>query len=184
MRAAALVALLSLASAPQVEAANLWRIQNPPSHVDFGVRVLWLHTIRGRFERISGAVMSQPDGQVVVDARVAVDSLAMDSAHLRRWALGEEFFDLAHHPTLRFVSSPTARRTLDEGGVLSGQLTLHDATRPVQLDLLPAHCTADACLIEARGELHRSDFGMHGHHTLLSDRVELALSIAIVRTPD
>ena len=92
-------------------------------------------------------------------------------------ALNSDF--LLPHP------SPTAiDKELDEGGVLSGQLTQHDATRPVQLDLLPAHCTADACLIEARGELHRSDFGMHGHHTLLSDRVELALSIAIVRTPD
>lgn len=184
MRAAALAALLSLAAGPQADAASAWRIQSPPSHVDFGVRVLWLHTVHGRFERISGAVAPQPDGRVVVDARVAVDSLTMDSARLRRWVLGEEFFDLVHHPILRFVSAPTTRQTLDEGGELAGELTLRGVTRPMQLQLLPAHCTADACRIEARGELTRSDFGMRGHHTVLSDRVELNLSIAIARTPD
>lgn len=183
MRTSALVALWLLAGVPQTFAADLWRIQSPPSHADFGVRLLWLHTVHGRFERISGMVAPGPDGRVVVDARVAVDSLAMDSARLRRWVLGEEFFDLAHHPELRFVSAPTARRTLDEGGTLAGELTLRGVTRPVELDLLPAHCTADACTIEARGQLMRSDFGMRGHHTVLSDRVELALSIAIARTP-
>lgn len=184
MRAAALAALLSLTAGPQADAASAWRIQSPPSHVEFGVRVLWLHTIRGHFEQISGTVSPQPDGRVVVDARVAVGSLAMDSSRLRRWVWGPEFFDLAHHPTLRFVSTPTTRQTLDEGGVLPGELTLRGVTRPVQLQLLPAHCTADACMIEAHGELERSDFGMRDHATVLSDRVELTLSIAIVRTPD
>jgi polyisoprenoid-binding protein YceI len=182
MRAGALLALLLLAGT-HAFAADLWRIQSPPSHVDFGVRLLWVHTVHGRFEHISGVVAPQPDGRVVVDARVAVDSLAMDSARLRRWVLGEEFFDLPHHADLRFVSAPTALRTLDEGGTLAGELTLRGVTRPVELDLSPAHCTADACTILAQGQLLRSDFGMRGHHTVLSDHVELALSIAIARTP-
>jgi polyisoprenoid-binding protein YceI len=98
--------------------------------------------------------------------------------------LDEEFFDAAHYPTLHFVSAPVSRHALDEGGALEGRLTLRGVTRPLRLELLPAHCTADACLIEARGELDRSDFGMGAHHAVLSDRVRLALSIAIARTPD
>ncbi|NUR21965.1 YceI family protein [Frateuria sp.] len=184
MRAAALVTLLAAAPASHAVPSQRWRIESPPSHVDFGVRLLWLHTIRGRFEQLAGAIEPRADGRVVVDASVAVDSLAMPSQRLRRWVLAGEFFDAARYPTLRFVSAPVARAVLDDGGALDGQLTLRGVTRPVRLELLPARCTADACTIEAHGQLRRSEFGMTDHHAVLSDRVELTLSIAIARMPD
>jgi polyisoprenoid-binding protein YceI len=183
MRTAVLVALLALAPAAQAGPSHRWRIESPPSHVDFGVRLLWLHTIQGRFEQLSGAIEPRGEGRVVVDARVAVDSLSMESQRLRRWVLAEEFFDAARYPTLHFVSAPVPRTALDDGGMLEGQLTLRGVTRPMRFELLPARCTADACTIEARGRLKRSEFGMTGHRAVLADHVELALSIAIARIP-
>ncbi|MGN2243615.1 YceI family protein [Frateuria sp. GZRR33] len=184
MRLPATVALLALAFAVHASPSHVWHIQSPPSHVDFGVRLLWLHTIHGRFGTITGTVEPRADDHVVVDARIALDSLSMDSQRLRRWVLDEEFFDAAQYPALHFVSVPVARRALDGGGALDGQLTLRGVTRPVRFELLPAHCTADACTIQARGELKRSEFGMTAHRAVLSDRVQLALSIAITRAPD
>lgn len=184
MRLPAIVALLAMAFAVHATPSHVWHIQSPPSHVDFGVRLLWLHTIHGRFGQVTGTVRPGDGDQMVVDAHVALASLAMDSSRLRRWVLDEEFFAAATYPTLRFVSLPVSRRTLDDGGTLEGQLTLRGITRPVRFELLPARCTADACMIEARGELERSQFGMNTHHTVLSDRVRLALTIAIARAPD
>jgi polyisoprenoid-binding protein YceI len=184
MRIAVVAALLGLALATHAAPVRVWHIEHPLSHVDFGIRLLWLHTIHGRFGTIAGTVEPRAGNRVVVDARVAVDSLVMDSPRLRRWVLDEEFFDAARYPTLHFVSAPVARGALDEGGTLQGQLTLRGVTRPVRFELLPARCAADACLIEARGELRRSEFGMGGHRAVLSDHVELALSIAIARAPD
>jgi polyisoprenoid-binding protein YceI len=184
MRSLAAVTLLGLALAAHASPVRVWHIRSAPSHVDFGIRLLWLHTIHGRFGQIDGSVEPRADDRVVVDARVAVDSLSMESQRLRRWVLDEEFFDAARYPTLHFVSAPVARGALDEGGTLDGQLTLRGVTRPVHFELLPARCTADACLVEARGELRRSEFGMTGHRAVLSDRVELALSIAIARASD
>lgn len=183
MRAAAVIALLGLALAAHAAPSRVWHIRSPPSHADFGVRLLWLHTIHGRFEHVAGTVEPRTDGRVVVNARVAVDSLAMDSPRLRRWVLAEEFFDAARYPTLHFVSAPVARSALDGGGTLEGRLTLRGVTRPVRFQLLPARCTADACTIEAHGKLERSAFGMTGHRAVLSDQVRLALSIAIARAP-
>lgn len=147
------------------------------------MRLLWVHTIHGRFTHVSGSLQPRADGRVVVDAQVAVDSLTMDSPHLRRWVLAGEFFDAAHYPTLRFVSAPVVRTTLTTGGTLAGQLTLRGVTRPVQLELAPAQCAADACTIDAHGEVQRSDFGMRSHHAVLSDRVALTLSITLQRGP-
>ncbi|MGN2253377.1 YceI family protein [Frateuria sp. GZRe12] len=176
--------LLVLAFAVHAAPKRVWHLQSPPSHVDFGVRLLWLHTIHGRFESVVGTVEPRGRDRVVVDASVAVDSLSMDSQRLRHWVLDEEFFDAAQYPTLHFVSDPVPRRALDDGGALQGQLTMRGVTRPVRFELLPARCTADACMIQARGELERSEFGMRGHRTVLSDHVQLALAIAITRAPD
>ncbi|UGB38032.1 YceI family protein [Frateuria soli] len=183
MRLPAIVALLAMAFAAHATPSHVWHIQSPPSHVDFGVRLLWLHTIHGRFGQVTGTVRPGAGDQMVVDAHVALASLVMDSQRLRRWVLDEEFFAAAQYPTLHFVSRPVSRRTLDDGGALEGQLTLRGITRPVRFELLPARCTADTCMIEARGELERSEFGMGTHRTVLSDRVRLALTIAIARAP-
>lgn len=184
MRLTAVIALLALAFAAHAAPARVWHIKSPPSHVDFGVRLLWLHTIHGSFVQVDGTVEPRADDRVVVDARVAVDSLAMDSQRLRRWVLDEEFFNASQYPTLHFVSVPVARRALDDGGALDGRLTLRGVTRPVRFQLLPARCTADACMIQARGELRRSEFGMTARHAVLSDHVQLALAIAIARAPE
>lgn len=184
MRLPAAVVLLALAFAAHAAPTRVWHIQSPPSHVDFGVRLLWLHTIHGSFGAISGTVEPRPDDQVVVDARIALDSLSMESPRLRRWVLDEEFFDAARYPTLHFISTPVSRHSLDDGGALEGRLTMRGVTRPVRFELLPARCTADACTIEAHGELRRSEFGMSGRHAVLSDHVQLALAIAITRVPD
>lgn len=184
MRTAAAVAMLAMALAAHAAPTRVWHIRSAPSHVDFGVRLLWLHTVHGRFEQIDGTVEPRADGQVVVDASIATGSLAMDSPRLRRWVLDREFFDASRYPVLHFISAPVPRRALDVGGTLEGQLTLRGVTRPMRFELLPARCTADACTIQAHGNLRRSEFGMTGHRAVLSDRVELALSIAIARAPD
>lgn len=175
---------LALAATAAIAAPGRWRIAGDYSHADFGVRLFWLHTVRGRFERIDGAVEPLANGRMAIEARIAVDSLAMDSTRLRRLVLGEAFFDAAEHPTLRFVSAPFPRSLLEAGGALDGRLTLRGVTRPVRFDLLPARCTADACAIQARGRLRRGEFGMTGHRAVLSDQVELALSVALQRTPE
>lgn len=76
---------------------------------------------------------------------------------------------------------------LTTGGVLEGQLTLRGITQPMRFELPPAHCTPAAlqtCLIEARGSLSRSAFGMSTHRIALSDQVQLALLIALEHTPN
>ncbi|MEI7035153.1 YceI family protein [Fulvimonas yonginensis] len=179
-----LLLALGLASFAAAAVTGQWHIDSRYSHADFGVRLFWLHTVRGRFEQVEGTVEPRAGGNAVVNAQIAVNSLAMDSTRLRQWVLGEEFFDAARHPVLRFVSAPVPGNVLDAGGVLDGQLTLRGITRPMRFVLLPARCTADACTIQAHGQLRRSEFGMNAHHAVLSDRVELALSIALERSPD
>jgi polyisoprenoid-binding protein YceI len=171
-----------VAAAPALHAAD-YRIDPTRSHAEFGVRLLWLTQVSGSFEHIDGEVtLSARRDVAVVDAHIAVDSIQMSSERFRRWVMAPEFFDAGHYPTIRFVSEPVPVASLEHGGELFGTLTLRGISRPARFELLPSPCPLDKprdCRIEARGDIQRSEFGMTGHRTALSDQVRLGLVIAI-----
>jgi polyisoprenoid-binding protein YceI len=176
--------VLALVSSSALRAAD-YRIDPARSHAEFGVRLFWLSQVTGSFERIEGDVtLSARRDVAVVDAHIAVDSIRMSSERFRRWVMAPEFFDAEHYPVIRFVSEPVPLASLEHGGELYGRLSLRGITRPARFELLPSPCPLDRpreCRIEVRGDIQRSDFGMTGHRTALSDQVRLGLVIAIDR---
>ncbi|MFC5742138.1 YceI family protein [Dyella tabacisoli] len=160
-----------------------YRIATERSHAEFGIRLLWLRKITGRFEQIDGDITLSPHHDTAtVDARIEVNSIRMDSERFRRWVLAPEFFDAEQYTTIHFISAPVPIAALEQGGALDGWLTLRGVTRPTRFELLPAHCSSSSpqnCLIELHGSIQRGDFGMTGYRTALSDRVELGLVIAL-----
>jgi polyisoprenoid-binding protein YceI len=180
-RAAAALALALLAARPA--GAADYRIDMNRSHAEFGVRLLWLRQISGRFEQIAGEVsLNRARDSAVVDARIAVGSVIMSSERFRRWVLAPEFFDVEQHPTIHFVSEPIPLTALGQGGELHGWLTLRGITRPARFELQAAHCRPEApeqCVLEVHGRIKRSDFGMDSHSTAISDRVELGMTVTL-----
>ncbi|WP_267225763.1 YceI family protein [Dyella silvae] len=175
------LAVLLLASVP-AHAAD-YRIDPARSHADFGVRLLWLSQISGRFEEIDGDVtLSTLHDTAIVDAHITVDSIHMSSDRVRRWVLAPEFFDVSHYPSIHFISEPVSLTLLEKGGDLDGTLTVRGVTRPAHFELLPSRCPLaepQQCVIAVKGTIQRSDFGMNGHRTALSDRVELGMMISL-----
>ena len=175
-----LLAAVALA-VPPAHGTDL-RIDGSRSHAEFGVRLLWLRTVSGRFAQISGEVKLDAREHATVDAHIPVASLAMDSARFRRDVLAPPFFDAANYPLIHFLSDPIPLARLTAGGALDGQLSLRGVTRPVRFELLPSQCstlTARGCLIEARGLISRSAFGMTSDRATVSDQVQLGLLIAL-----
>lgn len=175
--------LLLLLLVMQPAQAADYRIDPARSHADFGVRLLWLSQISGRFEEIDGDVtLSRLHDTATVDARITVDSIHMGSDRIRRWVLAPEFFDASRFPSIRFVSEPITLAMLEKGGGLDGTLTLRGITRPAHFELLPSRCPLEApqqCVISVRGTIQRSDFGMSSHRTAISDQVQLGMMISL-----
>jgi polyisoprenoid-binding protein YceI len=179
--------LTGLALTAPAARSTAYHIAAYRSHADFAVRLLWLHTINGRFTQIAGQLQVDPRGLATVDARITVDSLVMDSARFRRWVMAREFFDAAQYPTIHFVSDPIALTRLTAGGMLGGRLSLRGVTQPVRFELMPAVCSTRSmtdCVIEAHGTVSRSVFGMSGHSASLSDQVQLGLWITFDHSTD
>ncbi|RDS79629.1 YceI family protein [Dyella monticola] len=162
-----------------------YRIDPGASQAAFHLRVFWVDSVNGHFTHVDGDMLPGPHpASWVVNATIPVDSVAMSSTHLRQWVLDRSFFDAKDHPTIHFVSDPIAQSALDDGGTLTGYLTLRGITAPIRFAVEPMHCEQSVsapCTIVLHGDLHRSTFGMTSDRVALSDSVQLNLSITLQR---
>ena len=170
---------------PLLAAANGtdYRIDPARSEAMFRVRLFWVDKVNGEFTHVDGDVVPgpQPDSWVV-NASIPVDSVSMSSTHMRQLLLAPSFFDVRHHPTIRFVSNPIAQAELDRGGALTGHLTVRGVTAPIRFAMEPVQCqqlVMTPCRIVLRGMLQRSTFGMTADRLALSDSVDLNLDITL-----
>ena len=170
--------------AAAADVANLpgLQIDSRQSRAGFAVRVAWVRTLPGQFDRILGAIARQPERATLsVDVRLAASSLSMADADHTEWAKSAEFFDGARYPWIRFFAESVPEALLVTGGDLSGKLSLRGITRQVTFSVQPTTCARPGidCSVEAFGELQRSEFGMQARRFVVADKVRLNLSIRV-----
>lgn len=107
-----------------------WRIDPRRSNVEFHVRNLYgLQTVKGRFERYDGTF--DLNAQPSIELEIEAESLNTDNVKRDEHLRSADFFDVANHPEVRFVSELA---TLD-GDRLRVQGELHAAGKSVPLEL-------------------------------------------------
>jgi polyisoprenoid-binding protein YceI len=176
-----------LAAASVGGAATLYRIDQRHGTVAFSVSTLGLFVVQGRFPRFEGDLLLDLDRpershfDVFIDAS-AVEMPQQDQTDLLR---SEPYFDTAHHPTLRFVS--TSIQALSPSHyVIHGTLRIRGVTQPQDLDATLRDRRADPARgIEVadfvvQGKVRRSAFGMVAGRMLLSDTVRLDIRLHLV----
>lgn len=173
--------------APAGWVAGSWEIDPAHSVVSFAVRHL-MSRVRGRFSEVSGQIVTSPDPSgSTVAAVIAVSSVStghqMRDDHLR----SADFFDAGRHPSMTFASR--ALRPGAASWVLSGELTIRDVTRPVDLEVEflgadPTGLQGEPRIgFSARGEISRSDFGItfglaaDGTKIVVADKVGIVLDV-------
>jgi polyisoprenoid-binding protein YceI len=150
------------------------------SHATFGVKVMWLVGVHGRFGKVGGVVdIDRFRNLATVDARIDANAVEMSTKSYADWVKSDEFFDVAKYPEIRFVSESFPLQRLRRGGQLEGTLTIRDTSQPVAFDLLAADCDKPAydCPIVVSGSIRRSAFGMRSRRGALSDKVDLHFEV-------
>jgi len=140
-----------------------------------------------RFDRTSGTVTIDRAAKkgtvdVSIDAASVSTGYAVFDQHLR----GEDFFDVARHPTISFKSDEL-HFIGDALSEVRGVLTIKGIAKPVTLTVQSLHCMPhpmrkkDACGANATAQIKRSDFNMGKHVPHVSDEVTLAIPIEAVK---
>jgi len=179
---AAIVFAASLARADEPELEHV-DLDSARSHAEFGVKVVWLVSVRGRFGKVQGTVdVDRFRNFASVDARIDANAVEMGSKNYEEWVKSDEFFDVAEHPEIRFVSESFPLQRLRKGGQLSGTLTIRGVAQPATFDLAAATCDHPAydCPIIVTGSIRRSTFGMRSRRGALSDKVDLRFEVFAV----
>jgi polyisoprenoid-binding protein YceI len=153
------------------------------SHATFGVKVMWLVTVHGRFGKVKGIVdVDRFRNFATVDARIDANAVEMTTKSYEDWVKSDEFFDVAHFPEIRFVSESFSLQRLRRGGLLSGTLTIRGVEQAETFNLEAADCEHPAydCPIVVSGAIRRSAFGMRSRRGALSDKVDLHFEVFAV----
>ena len=167
--------------------AGTWAIDPAHSSVSFAVRHL-MSRVRGTFSDVSGQIVTDPDpSRSTVTAVIATASVStgheMRDGHLR----SADFFDAELYPEMTFTS--TALRQAAGTSILSGNLTIRDVTRPVDLQVEflgidPTGLQGEPRIgFSACGLISRRDFGItfglatEGAKVFVADQVGITLDI-------
>lgn len=164
-RPAALFALATFASAA---AATPVAYTLDPDHTypSFEADHMGISIWRGKLDRSTGkVVLDREAGSGTVDVSLDPASIDFGQKALNQWARGKEFFDTAKHPKAsykgrleNFVDGAPTR--------VSGELSLHGVTRPVELRIERFKCIQhpmlkrEYCGADAYGSFDRSAFGL------------------------
>ncbi|MEN8205848.1 MAG: YceI family protein [Pseudomonadota bacterium] len=177
---------------------NLYRIDSDTSRVGFCVSSKF-NEVKGDFRKVRGGLALSPATAEsgAEQAMIVINTASLDTqgSMVENLIKGERFFDVDKYPDILFVSRGFEWSGQNSATIV-GDLTVHGVTRTVAFDvtLTPVKDTSGRAVIEsisgrkvnrmlvkATTTIHRSQFGMDGMSKLVSDSVDLCMSVEVVR---
>ena len=174
---------------------NLYRIDDDTSRVGFCVSSKF-NEVKGDFHDVRGGLTlstttaTSGDGQALLVINTA--SLDTKGSMIEHLIKSKRFFDVEKYPEILFVSRGFEWTGQDTATIV-GDLTVHGVTRAVVFDvtLTPVKDTSglekisgklsNRMLVKATTTIHRSQFGMDNLSKLVSNSVDLCMSVEVQR---
>lgn len=194
-RVAVILTVASLISLPAFAGATTYKIDPRHSSAQFAVTHLMISTVRGEFHAVNGTVTVDDDISKSY-VNVTIDTSTVDTRepdrdkHLR----SADFFDVANHPTMTFVSTKVE---LAGPGKLkvTGDLTIRGVTKSVVLEVsAPKPAIKDPwgmqrTAVSGAAQINRQDFGIAWNKSLdsggvvVGDNVDITLDVEMFVPP-
>ena len=188
------LAMVAAAAAPLRGEVKEWRIDAAHSYVGFKVRHMMVSWVRGRFTALEGKVWYDPANFQTAKVELQIDPASIDTGNEKRDSdlRGEEFFDVAKYPQIRFVSKKV-EGDATSGLKVTGDLTLRGVSKEVVLHVeAPPPAVADGrggekTGVTATGKINRGDYELTWNVLLeaggvtVSDEVTLEIEAELAR---
>ena len=169
-----------------------WKIDPDHSVAAFAIRHMMVVNIRGQFNNISGTIDFDPADISRSSVEVTIDAANLTPGNKKRdeHLSTQDFFEISKYPAIVFKSTNIEKAGNNIGRV-TGNLTLHGVTRPVNLDVeysgpvkSPSAMGGETTMgFRTSVVINRSDYGMEwnvpleGDGMMLGKDVELTLEI-------
>jgi polyisoprenoid-binding protein YceI len=181
--------ILAFAAPLAMAQTSTWAIDPAHSEIDFAVRHMSVSNVHGRFGSIQGAVTVNDVDATKSTVQVTIDTTTLDTGVSQRDTdvKGAGFFDVAKFPTATFASTTVVKNGTHL--TVSGNLTLHGVTRPVQLDVdgpsapVPGMDKKPHSGFSATTTINRKDFGVGPAVpvAVVGDEIKLTIELEVVK---
>ncbi|WP_338693085.1 YceI family protein [Streptomyces sp. Q6] len=171
-----------------------WTIDRPHSRIGFSVRHAMVTTVRGAFTDYDSTLYFDGERPSASHAEIAIRVGSVDTGVEQRDAhlIGTDFFDAGRYPQILFRST-SATYVGDESFRMTGDLTIRDVTRPVELQLDYLGSVVDPFGYERAGfdgttTIDRTEWGLvynqrlEAGGTMVSEKVRLQFDISAIRS--
>ena len=166
-----------------------WKLDSAHTQINFSAKHMMVTTVRGTFAEVEGTIEldetepTRSKGEFRVGAASVDTKFAARDAHLR----SADFFDAETYPEIHFIST-AIRQTGDDAFEVTGDLTIKDVTKPIELavEFLGVDQNAYGQTIigfEASTSISRKDWGidfnvpLEGGKLLVGDKVDIHLDV-------
>jgi polyisoprenoid-binding protein YceI len=169
---------------------GVWTVDNSHSTVGFVARHVVVAKTRGKFTDYSGTItVAENLVDSKVEATVQLASVQTGDEKRDEHLRSADFFDVANHPTMTFVS--TSITPDGDDYKLAGDLTIRGVTKPVEFELEFEGVAGDPwggtrAGFNATTEINRKDWGLEWNVALetggflVSDKIKIELEIEAV----
>jgi polyisoprenoid-binding protein YceI len=166
-----------------------WQLDPAHTAIGFTVRHL-ISKVRGTFEDFEGEiVIAENPLESEASATVQLNSINTGTAQRDDHLRSSDFFEVDQHPIMRFRS--TGVRAEGDGYVVTGDLTVKNVTREIELDVEflgvgPDPWGGTRVGFEASGAISRKEFGvdfnipLEGDKFVIGDQVSIQLQVEAV----
>lgn len=186
----AVMSVTLLAAAPIQPDARHYRIDSEASNVDAKVSFFGIASKTAQFPAITGElslselVDTAPTSPITLDVALDANQLrAPDRITLERLK-GPDFFDVKHHPMVRFTGR-TLHMTGERTATVSGELTARGITHPEVLDVTFDHTPGTTLPGQSIGlagtmRIDRRDYGMTAWSLIVGRTVKITIKTRMV----
>jgi len=157
---------LHVRSETAAAAATRWVLDPTHSEVQFKIKHLVISTVTGSFKSFQGSMQSAGDDafeNAQLEFSLDVDSIDTNQEQRDGHLKGEEFFDVAQFPTIKFESTAFVRK--GDSFQVTGNITMKNVTKPVTLEAEYGGSAVDfygnhKAGFEVTGKINRKEFGL------------------------
>ncbi|WP_250279799.1 YceI family protein [Frankia sp. Cppng1_Ct_nod] len=177
------------------ELTGTWTIDPAHSRVGFAVRHAMVATVRGSFSGFEGTLNLNGADPQSSSATLTISTASIDTAnadrdgHLR----SPDFLDVEAHPSISFVGTGVKAGDDENSYVLSGDITIHGTTKPIDVEVSFEGIAKDPfgntrAGFEGTATISRKEFGisfnapLDSGGVLVGDKIKIQLDISAIKS--
>jgi polyisoprenoid-binding protein YceI len=150
----------------ETQTLTQWNLDTMHSELQFKVKHLVISTVTGSFKNFNVEVATEGDDFSTAQIKLTADVNTIDTGNEQRdgHLKSDDFFNAEKFPALTFESTGI-KKVDEENFILSGNLTIRDITKPIDLNVVLGGIAVDPygntkAGFEVEGKVNRKEFDL------------------------